>query len=107
DDRKEHSPDTGLFYEPSAASSRANLYPNGKVSPGASLRSQKATRILPGQILADFLVKKPDDAPPEASVIETPQEPWTLFTAGGHILADFLIKKSDDAPPEALVIKTP
>ncbi|GJZ86752.1 reverse transcriptase domain-containing protein [Tanacetum coccineum] len=33
-----------------------------------------------GQILADFLVKKPDDAPPEALVIETPQEPWTLFT---------------------------
>ncbi|GJV12832.1 reverse transcriptase domain-containing protein [Tanacetum coccineum] len=28
-----------------------------------------------GQILADFLVEKPDDAPPEASVIETPQEP--------------------------------
>nr|GEU91336.1 reverse transcriptase domain-containing protein [Tanacetum cinerariifolium] len=35
-----------------------------------------------GQILADFLVEKPDDAPPEASVIETPQEPWTLFTDG-------------------------
>ncbi|GKE18917.1 reverse transcriptase domain-containing protein [Tanacetum coccineum] len=33
-----------------------------------------------GQILADFLVEKPDDSPPEASVIETPQEPWTLFT---------------------------
>ncbi|GJX54841.1 reverse transcriptase domain-containing protein [Tanacetum coccineum] len=33
-----------------------------------------------GQILANFLVEKPDDAPPEASVIETPQEPWTLFT---------------------------
>nr|GEU31017.1 reverse transcriptase domain-containing protein [Tanacetum cinerariifolium] len=28
-----------------------------------------------GQILPDFLVEKPDDAPPEASVIETPQEP--------------------------------
>ncbi|GJZ44311.1 reverse transcriptase domain-containing protein, partial [Tanacetum coccineum] len=35
-----------------------------------------------GQILADFLVEKPDDALPEASVIETPQEPWTLFTDG-------------------------
>ncbi|GJV27060.1 reverse transcriptase domain-containing protein [Tanacetum coccineum] len=37
---------------------------------------------MKGQILADFLVEKPDDAPPEASVIETPQEPWTLFTDG-------------------------
>ncbi|GJS99663.1 reverse transcriptase domain-containing protein [Tanacetum coccineum] len=36
--------------------------------------------IKQGQILANFLVEKPDDAPPEASVIETPQEPWTLFT---------------------------
>nr|GEV97621.1 reverse transcriptase domain-containing protein [Tanacetum cinerariifolium] len=35
-----------------------------------------------GLILADFLAEKPDDAPPEASVIETPQEPWTLFTDG-------------------------
>nr|GEW59172.1 reverse transcriptase domain-containing protein [Tanacetum cinerariifolium] len=32
------------------------------------------------QILADFLVERPDDAPPDTSVIETPQEPWTLFT---------------------------
>nr|GEZ51855.1 reverse transcriptase domain-containing protein [Tanacetum cinerariifolium] len=31
---------------------------------------------------ADFLVEKPDDAPPEASVIKTSQEPWTLFTDG-------------------------
>nr|GEU61758.1 reverse transcriptase domain-containing protein [Tanacetum cinerariifolium] len=35
-----------------------------------------------GQILADFLVEKPNDALPEALVIETPQEPWTLFTNG-------------------------
>nr|GEV10322.1 reverse transcriptase domain-containing protein [Tanacetum cinerariifolium] len=30
-----------------------------------------------GQILADFLVEEPDDAPPEASVIKTLQESWT------------------------------
>nr|GEX41341.1 reverse transcriptase domain-containing protein [Tanacetum cinerariifolium] len=34
------------------------------------------------QILADFLVEKPNDAPPDTSVIETPQVPWTLFTDG-------------------------
>ncbi|GKD69959.1 reverse transcriptase domain-containing protein [Tanacetum coccineum] len=28
-----------------------------------------------GQILADFLVEKPDEAPPDTSVVETPQEP--------------------------------
>nr|GEV37911.1 reverse transcriptase domain-containing protein [Tanacetum cinerariifolium] len=35
-----------------------------------------------GQILADFLVEKPDDASPKASVIKTSQEPWPLFTDG-------------------------
>nr|GEX03895.1 reverse transcriptase domain-containing protein [Tanacetum cinerariifolium] len=33
-------------------------------------------------ILTDFLVEKPDDAPPEASMIKTLQEPWKLFTDG-------------------------
>ncbi|GJV34754.1 reverse transcriptase domain-containing protein [Tanacetum coccineum] len=31
-------------------------------------------------VSADFLVKKPDETPPDTSVVETPQEPWTLFT---------------------------
>ncbi|GKE08203.1 reverse transcriptase domain-containing protein [Tanacetum coccineum] len=35
-----------------------------------------------GQILADFLVEKPDDAPADTSVKETPKEVWTLFTDG-------------------------
>ncbi|GJZ82047.1 reverse transcriptase domain-containing protein [Tanacetum coccineum] len=35
-----------------------------------------------GQILADFLLEKPDEAPPDTSVVETPQELWTLFTDG-------------------------
>nr|GEX53820.1 reverse transcriptase domain-containing protein [Tanacetum cinerariifolium] len=96
DDQKGHSPDTGLFCESSVAGSRAKLYPNGKASHGTSLRRQEVAQILPGehnityrswtsvkgQILADFLVEKPDNALPKASVIETPQEPWTLFNNG-------------------------
>ncbi|GJY13122.1 hypothetical protein Tco_0382431, partial [Tanacetum coccineum] len=35
-----------------------------------------------GHILADFLVEKPDEAPPDTPVVETPQEPWTLFMNG-------------------------
>ncbi|GKC69502.1 reverse transcriptase domain-containing protein, partial [Tanacetum coccineum] len=91
---------TLVYFVSRAASSRAKLYPNGKASHGASLRHQKVTQILSsashweynityqprtsvkGQILADFLVEKPDDAPLEASMIETPQEPWALFMAG-------------------------
>ncbi|GKD18442.1 reverse transcriptase domain-containing protein [Tanacetum coccineum] len=33
-------------------------------------------------IFADFLIENPDEAPPDTSGIETPQEPWTLFTDG-------------------------
>ncbi|GKE56994.1 reverse transcriptase domain-containing protein, partial [Tanacetum coccineum] len=33
-------------------------------------------------ILADFLVEKPDENPPDTPVVETPPEPWTLFTDG-------------------------
>ncbi|GKC53882.1 reverse transcriptase domain-containing protein [Tanacetum coccineum] len=35
-----------------------------------------------GQILADFLIEKPDENPPDIAVVETPLEPWTLFTDG-------------------------
>nr|GEV12251.1 reverse transcriptase domain-containing protein [Tanacetum cinerariifolium] len=35
-----------------------------------------------GQILADFLVEEPDEAPPDTSVVEIPQEAWILFTDG-------------------------
>nr|GEX55186.1 retrovirus-related Pol polyprotein from transposon TNT 1-94 [Tanacetum cinerariifolium] len=40
--------DTDLFCELSATDSEAKLYPNGKASLGASLRSQEAAHILPG-----------------------------------------------------------
>ncbi|GJR11972.1 reverse transcriptase domain-containing protein [Tanacetum coccineum] len=35
-----------------------------------------------GQILGDFLIEKSDESPSDTSVVETPQEPWTLFTDG-------------------------
>nr|GEY42825.1 reverse transcriptase domain-containing protein [Tanacetum cinerariifolium] len=35
-----------------------------------------------GQVLADFLAEMSDESPPGASVVETQQEPWTLFTDG-------------------------
>nr|GFC07437.1 reverse transcriptase domain-containing protein [Tanacetum cinerariifolium] len=35
-----------------------------------------------GQVLANFLAELPDKSPPDASVVETQQEPWTLFTDG-------------------------
>nr|GEU53482.1 reverse transcriptase domain-containing protein [Tanacetum cinerariifolium] len=34
------------------------------------------------QVLADFLVEMLDESPPDASVVETLQDPWTLFKDG-------------------------
>ncbi|GKE69633.1 hypothetical protein Tco_1527705, partial [Tanacetum coccineum] len=34
------------------------------------------------QILADFLMEKPDDTPGDISIKETPKEVWALFTDG-------------------------
>nr|GEW80164.1 reverse transcriptase domain-containing protein [Tanacetum cinerariifolium] len=35
-----------------------------------------------GHVLADFLAEMPDESPPDASVVETQQEPLTLFMDG-------------------------
>nr|GEV00581.1 reverse transcriptase domain-containing protein [Tanacetum cinerariifolium] len=44
-----------------------------------------------GQILVDFLVEKPDDAPPEASVIKTPQESFQFTTSNNEAEYEALI----------------
>ncbi|GJX29011.1 reverse transcriptase domain-containing protein [Tanacetum coccineum] len=54
-----------------------------------------------GQILADFLVEKPDESPSDTSVVETPQEPWTLFTDGSSCV-DFTAS-NNEAEYEALI----
>nr|GEV91150.1 reverse transcriptase domain-containing protein [Tanacetum cinerariifolium] len=41
------------------------------------------------QVLADFLVKMPNESPPDSSVVETQQEPWTLFTDGSSCVDGF------------------
>ncbi|GJY82827.1 reverse transcriptase domain-containing protein [Tanacetum coccineum] len=56
---------------------RAKLYSNVKASSITSFCRQKVAEIL-----ADFLVEKPDDHTPDTSVVETPLESWTLFTDG-------------------------
>ncbi|GJV13465.1 reverse transcriptase domain-containing protein [Tanacetum coccineum] len=34
------------------------------------------------EILANFLIEKPNESPSDTSVVETPQDPWILFTDG-------------------------
>ncbi|GJZ37581.1 reverse transcriptase domain-containing protein [Tanacetum coccineum] len=49
-----------------------------------------------GQILADFLVEKPDENLPETPATDIPQEPWTLFTDGSS-------SSNNEAEYEALI----
>nr|GEV62521.1 hypothetical protein [Tanacetum cinerariifolium] len=77
--------------------SKIELYPNGKASSITSFRSQEASESVmlgehnityqprtsvKGQILADFLAEMSDESLPDASVVKTQQESWTLFTDG-------------------------
>ncbi|GJR20685.1 reverse transcriptase domain-containing protein [Tanacetum coccineum] len=48
----------------------------------AAKRLRRYFQAHPIAILADFLVEKPDEAPPDTSVVKIPQESWTLFTDG-------------------------
>nr|GEW71543.1 reverse transcriptase domain-containing protein [Tanacetum cinerariifolium] len=64
------------------------------------------------QILADFLVEKPNDAPPEASMIETPQElqghaVWVLLAnhASGRTGYDTQMYRSPDTLPSPWKVK--
>ncbi|GJW66374.1 reverse transcriptase domain-containing protein [Tanacetum coccineum] len=57
-----------------------------------------------GQILADFLVEKPGEAPPDTSVVEIPQESWTLFMDGSSCVDGFQFTASNNkAEYEALI----
>ncbi|GJT23272.1 reverse transcriptase domain-containing protein [Tanacetum coccineum] len=48
----------------------------------AAKRLRRYFQAHPIAILADFLIEKPDKGPLDTSVVETPQELWTLFTGG-------------------------
>ncbi|GJX22924.1 reverse transcriptase domain-containing protein [Tanacetum coccineum] len=54
----------------------------------AVITDQPIKQIIsrPDVILADFLVEKLDVSPSDTSVVETPQEPWTLFTDGSSCI---------------------
>ncbi|GJX13928.1 reverse transcriptase domain-containing protein [Tanacetum coccineum] len=55
----------------------------------AAKRLQRTS--VKGQILADFHIEKPDVNPQDTPVVETPLEPWTLFTDGSGAEYEALI----------------
>ncbi|GJT17776.1 reverse transcriptase domain-containing protein [Tanacetum coccineum] len=65
----------------------------------AAKRLRRYFQAHPIVILADFLVEKPDEAPPDKLVVKTPQEPWTLFTDGSSCFT----ASNNEAEYEALI----
>nr|GFB70366.1 reverse transcriptase domain-containing protein [Tanacetum cinerariifolium] len=53
---------------------------------------------MKGQVLADFFAEIPNESPPDASVVETQQVPWTLFTDGSSCV---------DGPVVGLILTSP
>ncbi|GKB73705.1 reverse transcriptase domain-containing protein [Tanacetum coccineum] len=49
---------------------------------GPELNYTPMEKLVLSLILADFLVEKPVENPPNTPVVATPPEPWTLFTDG-------------------------
>ncbi|GJZ92099.1 reverse transcriptase domain-containing protein [Tanacetum coccineum] len=54
---------------------------------------------MKGQILADFLIGKPNEAPQDTSMVEIPQESLTLFTDG----SSYFTASNNEAEYEALI----
>nr|GEW20218.1 hypothetical protein [Tanacetum cinerariifolium] len=59
-------------------------------------RLQRYLQAYPVAVLADFLAEMPDESPLDASVVETQQEPCTLFTNGSS-------SSNNEAEYEALI----
>nr|GEY99043.1 reverse transcriptase domain-containing protein [Tanacetum cinerariifolium] len=96
DDRKRDGSDTSLLRKPRITGPGTELYSNEKlvlslfftakrlrsVMLGEHNITYRPRTLVKGQVLADFLAELPDESPPDVSVVETQQEPWTLFTNG-------------------------
>nr|GFA87381.1 reverse transcriptase domain-containing protein [Tanacetum cinerariifolium] len=116
-DRTEDGTDVSLLYKPCVTGSGTKLLPDGKAGIITGLCSKKASKIfsgtsyrehnvtyrpktsIKGQILADFLNEMPSNASQGASVAETQEEPWTLFTDGSSCVdgsgAGLILTNSD------------
>nr|GEW74227.1 reverse transcriptase domain-containing protein [Tanacetum cinerariifolium] len=77
-----YTPMEKLVLSPVFAAKRLRRY--FQAHPITVVTDQPIKKIMsrPDVILANFLIKMPDENPQAAPVVETQQEPWTLFTNG-------------------------
>nr|GEW09389.1 cucumisin-like [Tanacetum cinerariifolium] len=60
---------------------------------------------LKEQVLADFLAEMPDENPPDASVVKTQQEPWTLFTDGSSCVDGSVLERGKKAMYQGSIVR--
>nr|GEZ84174.1 hypothetical protein [Tanacetum cinerariifolium] len=81
-DRTRDDTDASLLHKLYVIGSRTKLLTNGKAGIITGLCSKKASKIFSGTSYRDFLKEIPSNASQGTSVVETQEEPWTLFTYG-------------------------
>ncbi|GKD17619.1 reverse transcriptase domain-containing protein [Tanacetum coccineum] len=93
DDRKGLNPDVGLFIITDQPIKQVMSRPDiaGRLQKWSIILGEHNITYRPrtsvkGQILADFLVEKPEEASADTSEKEVPQEPWTLFMDGSSCI---------------------
>ncbi|GJY43968.1 reverse transcriptase domain-containing protein [Tanacetum coccineum] len=93
DDRKGLNPDASLFFITDQPIRQVMSRPEvvGRLQKWSIMLGEHNITYRPrtsvkGQILADFLVEKPEEASADMSEKEAPQEPWTLFTDGSSCI---------------------
>nr|GEX22871.1 reverse transcriptase domain-containing protein [Tanacetum cinerariifolium] len=82
DDRTGDGPDASLLHKSCVTGSRTKLLIDGKTGFITSLCSKKTSEIFLGTSYHDFLNEMSSNASQGVLVVETQEEPWTLFTDG-------------------------
>nr|GEZ62900.1 reverse transcriptase domain-containing protein [Tanacetum cinerariifolium] len=82
DDRTRDSLDTSLLYKPCITGSGTKLLTDGKTGFITGLCSKKTSKIFAGISYHDFLNEMSSNASQGMPVVETQEEPWTLFMDG-------------------------
>ncbi|GKC12141.1 hypothetical protein Tco_1008923 [Tanacetum coccineum] len=87
DDRKGLNPDDkGPLKHGHLAPNIAGRLQKWSIMLGEHNITYRPRTSVKGQILADFLVEKPEEASADTSEKEVPQEPWTLFMDGSSCI---------------------
>ncbi|GJW05121.1 hypothetical protein Tco_1563977 [Tanacetum coccineum] len=89
-DEKGHETSTHLLCQPCITSFKNKLHTNGKANTsfGEYDIHYRPRTLVKGQILADFIMERPEDDPPDTPMEDKEElpDPWVLFTDGSSCI---------------------